>query len=122
FVIAVLAGQAASTATVAQTGDYLRERCAQLIGYYDYYCVSRPIAGNDGVRNHTRISAAIDCERGSYEAGAKTMEALISRKHWPVPLPGIASTPDGEGKPIDADRIPRGRTSQTSSRGLSKSE
>src|SRR5882762_7104425 len=74
FATVVLSGEAASTAAFAQTNDYLKERCKQLIGYYDYYAGgSRPSESTDGARNHTRISAWIDCERGNYEAGIKTM-------------------------------------------------
>src|SRR5882757_8723324 len=61
----------------------------------------------DGARNHTRISASIDCESGNYEAGIKAMEALMTRKHIGVPRADVASTPDGRVRPIDTARIPR---------------
>jgi len=112
FATVVLSGEAASTAAFAQTNDYVQERCAQLIAYYDYYGGgSRPSESTDGARNHTRISASIDCERGNYEAGIKTIEALMTRKHMPVPRPDVASTPTGV-RPIDPARIPRDQIDQ----------
>jgi len=112
FATVVLSGEAASTAAFAQTNEYLKERCKQLIGYYDYYAADRASEAFDGARNHTRISASIDCERGNYEAGIKTIEALMTRKHMPVPRPDVASTPDGRVRPIDTARIPQDRTDQ----------
>jgi hypothetical protein len=113
FATVVLSGEAVSTAAFAQTNDYLQERCAQLIAYYDYYAGgSRPSEATDGARNHTRISAWIDCDRGNYEVGIKTMEALMTRKHISVPRADVASTPDGRVRPIDTARIPQGRTDQ----------
>jgi len=50
------------------------------------YGASR-IENSDGVRNHTRIGASIDCDRGLYEKGIKTMEALLRRKKFTVPPP-----------------------------------
>src|SRR5258708_32644018 len=92
FATVVLSGEAASTTTFAQTNEYLKERCKQLIGYYDYYAADRASEAIDGARNHTRIRASIECERGNYEAGIKTIEALMTRKHFPVPPPEVSST------------------------------
>ena len=49
----------------AQTRAELAARCTQLVAFYDYYGRSRS-NNSDGARNHTRISANIDCERGLY--------------------------------------------------------
>ena len=111
FATVVLSGQAASTTTFAQTNEYLKERCKQLIGYYDYYAADRASEEMSGARNHTRISASIDCERGNYEAGIKTIEALMTRRHMPVPRPDVASTPNGV-RPIDTARIPHDQVDQ----------
>ena len=62
------------------------ERCSQLITYFDRYGSGRS-ANSDGARNHTRIGAAIDCERGRYEDGIKAMEDLLRRKKFTVPPP-----------------------------------
>ncbi len=63
-----------------------KERCAQLIASFDRRGSSRS-ANSDGARNHTRIGAAIDCERGDYEQGIKEMEDLLRRKRFTVPPP-----------------------------------
>ena len=72
-----------SAQTTTQTPS---ERCAQLIAAFDRHGSSRS-ANSDGVRNHTRIGAAIDCERGDYEQGIKEMENLLRRKKFTVPPP-----------------------------------
>jgi hypothetical protein len=72
----------------AQTTADLKARCDQLIAYFDRYGASR-IENSDGVRNHTRIGAMIDCDRGFYEKGIKTMEDLLRRKKFTVPPPSM---------------------------------
>ena len=42
---------------------------------------------SDGARNHTRISANLDCERGQYEKGIAVMEDLLRKKAFAVPAP-----------------------------------
>lgn len=63
-----------------------KERCAQLIDFFDYYGTSRK-ENSDGSRNHTRIGAGIDCDRGLYEQGIKAMENLLRGKRFTVPPP-----------------------------------
>jgi hypothetical protein len=96
---------------LGQTNADLKARCDQLVAYYDYYNVSRS-ENSDGRRNHTRIGAEIDCERGNYEAGIKAMERLLTNKAFTVPQPDVASTPDGRVRPINTARLPAGRTEQ----------
>jgi hypothetical protein len=84
---------------VAQTPSELKERCMQLTTYFDYYGVSRG-ENSDGGRNWTRIGASIDCDHGRYAQGISTMEALLRRKHFDVPPPDVAATPDGRVGPI----------------------
>ena len=96
---------------LGQTNADLKARCDQLVAYYDYYNVSRS-ENSDGRRNHTRIGAEIDCERGHYEVGIRTMERLLANKAFTVPQPDVASTPDGRVRPIDTARLPAGRTEQ----------
>jgi hypothetical protein len=105
LLIPLLAFIVASGIGVTQTNLYLKDRCAQLGGYYDYYGASRAAEATDGPRHHMRIRASIDCERGNYEAGIKTIKALMIRKNMPVPCADIASTPDGRVIPIDPARI-----------------
>ncbi len=64
---------------------WLKDRCAQLVAYFDRYGGTGRSEDSDGVRNHTRIGAAVDCERGQYDKGISAMEALLERKHYDVP-------------------------------------
>ena len=66
---------------------WLKGRCSQLVAYFDRYGVGRG-ENSDGPRNHTRIGAAIECERVNYRRGIDTMAALLKRKAFDVPKPG----------------------------------
>ena len=70
----------------AQTTRELAERCRQLISFYDRYGVGRS-NNSDGRRNHTRIGAEFDCQRGQYEKGIAIMEDLLRKKAFAVPPP-----------------------------------
>jgi hypothetical protein len=80
---------------------WLKKRCAQLVAYYDYYGVGRG-ENSDGPRNHTRIGAAIDCERSHYRAGIDAIAALLVHKCFEVPKPG---TPAVEPEDTEAPDI-----------------
>jgi hypothetical protein len=67
---------------------WLKERCGQLVAYFDRYSGSRPFQNSDGRYNHTRIGAEIECDQGHYRKGIDTMAALMVRKNWPVLNPG----------------------------------
>ena len=73
----------------AQTTPDLKARCDQLIAWFDRYAPGRS-ENSDGVRNHTRIGAGIDCEEGRYETGIKAMEDLLRRKKFTLPPPPAA--------------------------------
>jgi hypothetical protein len=68
--------------------SWLKGRCAQLVAFFDYYNVSRG-ENSDGPRNHTRIGAAIECERAHYREGIDTMASLVVRKAMEIPKPGV---------------------------------
>jgi hypothetical protein len=102
---------AGAGSALGQTNAGLKARCDQLIAYFDYYGVSRS-ENSDGRRNHTRLGAEIDCDRGNYEAGIKAMEGLLTAKNFTVPGSNVASTPDGRVRPIDTARLPAGPTEQ----------
>jgi hypothetical protein len=70
-----------------QRSAWLKGRCSQLVAYFDRYGVGRG-ENSDGPRNHTRIGAAIECERVNYRQGIDTMAALLKRKAFDVPKPG----------------------------------
>ena len=78
--------QSATQPADASTAQ-LKARCQQLIAYFDRFGASRS-NNSDGRRNHTRISAEIDCSRGLYDKGIAEMEALLRRKKFTPPPPG----------------------------------
>ena len=84
----------AQNSASAPTSPDLKARCDQLISYFDRYGASRS-ENSDGARNHTRIAAGLDCEKGHYAEGVAAMEALLKQKNFDVPPPptGIAQTP-----------------------------
>lgn len=79
-------GALLDVAAFGQAPDPRAARCAQLVAFYDYYGRSRS-NNSDGARNHTRISANIDCERGLYDKGIAAMEDLLRRKAFDIPPP-----------------------------------
>jgi hypothetical protein len=89
-IAAVMAAHMANLA-LAQTTVDPAARCAQLVAFYDRYGRSRSL-NSDGGRNHTRIGANIDCERGHYEKGIAIMEDLLRRKAFDVPPPAPPSS------------------------------
>jgi hypothetical protein len=64
-----------------------KERCDQLIKYFDYYGQSRGEGVTDGARNMTRIGARVDCDEGNYQAGIGVMETLLRAKRMGIPGP-----------------------------------
>jgi hypothetical protein len=62
-----------------------KERCQDLVAFFDRWGTTRG-EHTDGARNHTRIAANIDCERGHYAAGIQQMEALLEAKAFEVPV------------------------------------
>jgi len=78
-----------------QTTAQLKARCSQLIAYFDRYAVGRS-NDSDGRRNHTRLHAQIDCDRGLYAEGIATMEALLRRKKFTSPALGLPNEPEDE--------------------------
>lgn len=77
------------------TTAQLKARCSQLIAYYDRYAVGRS-NDSDGRRNHTRLHAQIDCDRGLYAEGIATMEALLRRKKFTSPALGLPNEPEDD--------------------------
>jgi hypothetical protein len=90
-VIAVVLAANMASLALAQTTVDPATRCAQLVAFYDRYGRSRSL-NSDGARNHTRIGANIDCERGHYEKGIAIMEDLLRRKAFDVPPPAPPSS------------------------------
>jgi hypothetical protein len=84
----------AQNSASASTSPDLKARCDQLISYFDRYGAGRS-ENSDGARNHTRIAAGLDCEKGHYAEGVAAMETLLKNKNFDLPPPatGLAQTP-----------------------------
>ena len=92
------AAHAQSDSTGAMTPErvaWLKDRCAQLVAYFDRYGVGRG-EDSDGPRNHTRIGAAIECSRGNYQVGIRTMTILMKNKRIEIPAPGTPAVEPGD--------------------------
>jgi hypothetical protein len=85
-IIALLVAAQISGPALAQADVSPASRCAQLIAFYDRYAVGRS-ADSDGRRNHTRIGAEFDCQRGDYQKGIAIMEDQLRRRGFAVPAP-----------------------------------
>ncbi|MBI2739338.1 MAG: hypothetical protein HYX38_22690 [Rhodospirillales bacterium] len=85
-IVALLVAAQLAQATVSPAA-----RCRQLISFYDRYGVGRS-NNSDGRRNHTRIGAEIDCERGDFQKGIAIMEDLLRNKAFSVPAPAQPET------------------------------
>jgi len=85
--LAVIAAIAVPPAFAADpTADAAaKKRCNDLVAFYDRWGATRTPDNSDGARNHRRINAAFDCERGNYEAGIAKMETLLHDKGFEVP-------------------------------------
>jgi len=64
-----------------QPPDVLKELCTREIALFDRYGASRT-ESSDGQRNHTRIGAEIDCQKGRYVDGILAIEDLLRRKKF----------------------------------------
>ncbi len=71
----------AATAPAAWPADLAaKKRCTDLVAFYDRWGTTKTPDHSDGARNHNRISAAFDCQRGDYAAGIAKMEAQIHNR------------------------------------------
>jgi hypothetical protein len=84
-VIATIMGRPAFAADPAADAA-AKKRCNDLVAFYDRWGATRTPDNSDGARNHRRINAAFDCERGDYEKGIAKMEALLHDKGFEVPV------------------------------------
>ena len=66
-----------------QTPEQLAARCAQLGAIYDRYNTRR--SEGSGGPDLTRVGAGIDCQKGRYDQGIKTLEGLLQRSKTPYP-------------------------------------
>jgi len=82
--IAINASPVTAAGLTWPASESARERCEDLVAFFDRWGATRA-EHSDGARNHTRIGAEIDCDRGHFDAGITGMEALLARKKFEVP-------------------------------------
>lgn len=83
----------------AQSAQYLKDRCAQLLGYYAYYGIDRR-ENSDGVKNGVWIGATADCGKGRYQQGIADIERLMRDRKLPVLSADTIRTPDYSVMPM----------------------
>jgi hypothetical protein len=79
---------------------WLKDRCAQLVAYYDYYGAGRS-ENTDGARNPKRIGAVIECAKSDYRHGIDAMAGLLAQKAFEVPKPGAPAVEPEDGEAPD---------------------
>jgi hypothetical protein len=67
----------------AQTNEQLAARCAELGRLFDRYNTIR--SEGSGGPDMQRLGAGIDCQKGRYQQGIKTLEDLLQRNRTPYP-------------------------------------
>lgn len=75
-----------SSAASAQEPKTGRDRCVELVNFYDRWAIAR-FENSDGDRNHFRIRARLDCD-GDGKAvgrGIAEMEELLARRLFCIP-------------------------------------
>ena len=82
FITSVSPGKGGDLGGLAGADAY----CDKLVDHYDRYGAGRN-PHSDGKRNHTRIGAEIDCERGNHRDGIADMVDLLQDKKFRVPSP-----------------------------------
>jgi len=83
--LSILAAFASLPVTVQaqQTNEQLAARCAELGALFDRYNARR--GEGSGGPAMLRLGAGIDCQRGRYQQGIKTLEDLLQRNRIPYP-------------------------------------
>ena len=69
----------------AQTNEQLAARCNELGALYDKYNTRR--SEGSGGPDLQRLGAGVDCQKGRYAQGIKTLEDLLKRSRVTVPPP-----------------------------------
>jgi hypothetical protein len=70
-------------ANAQQTNEQLAARCAKLGALFDKYNTRR--SEGSGGPDMLRLGAGIDCQKGRYQQGIKTLEDLLQRNRIPYP-------------------------------------
>jgi hypothetical protein len=72
-----------SAVQAQQTNEQLAARCAELGALFDRFNARR--GEGSGGPDMLRLGAGIDCQRGRYQQGIKTLEDLLQRNRIPYP-------------------------------------
>jgi hypothetical protein len=82
LVLVGLTGWWPAVATAQVDGQKAR-RCATLAGVADHYLTRR--GEGSGGPNMIVLGARLDCEKGAYDKGIRTLERLLTDKRIPIP-------------------------------------
>ncbi len=83
FMILGLTVAVPSLAAQGQTEIQKARRCATLAGTADYYLTRR--GEGSGGPNMIVLGARLDCNKGAYDKGIRTLEQLLLDKRIPLP-------------------------------------
>jgi hypothetical protein len=72
-----------ATAQAQQTNEQLAARCAELGALFDKFNTRR--GEGSGGPDMLRLGAGIDCQKGRYQQGIKTLEDLLQRNRISYP-------------------------------------
>jgi len=78
-----LAGVPLAPAGAQQTDEQLAARCTELGAIFDRWGARR--GEGSGGPNMARLGAGIDCQRGRYAQGIRTLEDLLQRNRISFP-------------------------------------
>ncbi len=83
--LSLLAPGAFPSARAQSTNEQLAARCSQLYGVADRYLTRR--GEGSGGPNMILVGAGLDCQKGRYESGIKTLEKLLRDQRLTIPPP-----------------------------------
>ena len=83
--LGLLSSTAFTNARAQATNEQLAARCSQLYALADRYLTRR--GEGSGGPNMTLLGAGLDCQKGRYDAGIKTLEKLLHGQGVTIPPP-----------------------------------
>ena len=83
--LGLLASAGFTDACAQATNEQLAARCSQLYGVADRYLTRR--GEGSGGPNMILVGAGLDCQKGRYDSGIKTLEKLLRDQRLTIPPP-----------------------------------
>ncbi len=83
--LSLLASAVFTTARAQASNEQLAARCSQLYALADRYLTRR--GEGSGGPNMTLLGAGLDCQKGRYDSGLKTLEKLLRGQGVTIPPP-----------------------------------